>query len=162
MQEANGHAIAGFEHSHRRINEMIFRGRDLVRAVTAGASAENGSEAASALLALLVDLRDELLTHLAREEEGLFPFVREHVVEERDAVDRLAVAHDNICSAVAVLVHLVSARERSKYAALPTALATFERVYSLHEREEREVLQRLAHRLGHREQVHLRELVRSL
>jgi iron-sulfur cluster repair protein YtfE (RIC family) len=160
MQEASVHSIAGFDYSHRRINEMIMRSRDLVRDVAEGSLENDG--ASSALGTLLVELRDELLTHLAREEEGLFPFVREHVVEERDAVDRLAVAHDNICSAVAVLVHLVAAPERSKHAALPTALATFERVYSLHEREEREVLQRLAQRLGHREQAQLRELVHSL
>jgi iron-sulfur cluster repair protein YtfE (RIC family) len=162
MQEANEHAIAGFEHSHRRINELIFRGRTLMRDTTAGSSEEDDAETQSHLLSLLVELRDELLTHLAREEEGLFPFVREHVAEMSDAVDRLAVAHDNICSAVAVLVHLVGAPERSKQAALPTAMATFERVYALHEREEREVLQRLAQRLGHREQDQLRELVRSL
>jgi hypothetical protein len=47
-------------------------------------------------------------------------------------------------------------------AALSAALATFERVYALHEREEREVLQRLALRLGRREQAELSEIVRGL
>ena len=149
-QEAEQHSVAGFEHSHRRINELVFRCREQMHAPS------------PAIREVLVELRDELLTHLAREEEGLFPFVREHVPDMRDAVDRLAIAHDNICGAVVLLVRRATAPDGTNQAALPTALATFERAYALHEREEREVLQQLALRLDRREQAELSEIVRGL
>jgi iron-sulfur cluster repair protein YtfE (RIC family) len=166
-QAAEQHSVAGFENNHRRIAELIFRGRDLVRASSTISPShdegDGGDEGARAALRdLLIELRDELIMHFAREEEGLFPFVREHVPDLCDAVDRLAVAHDNICSAVVGLAHLAAAPDRSKDAALQAALATFERAYALHEREERDVLRGLGERLEHRQQTELGELVRSL
>lgn len=162
MQQADQHAVAEFEYSHRRINELVFHCRELTRTSPAGALRGARGLPSVSLRELLVALREELLTHLAREEEGLFPFVREHVPDMRDAVDRLAVAHDEICGSVVRLVHLATAPESAKGSALPEALATFERNYALHEREEREVLRSLARRLDLRAQAELSELVRGL
>jgi iron-sulfur cluster repair protein YtfE (RIC family) len=77
---------------------------------------------------------DELLHHFAREEEGLFPFVRTHVPAKADAVDRLVEGHDLICGAIVRLIHLVDAGGD------PSALAghyeRFETAYSRHSEAE--------------------------
>ncbi len=98
------------KHSHGRINELVFRVRDILHPTAPGSfPPRKDSEFRAAVAAILSELREELLLHFARE-EGLFPFVRAHFLERNDAVDRIERAHDSICGAIVCLAHLAERR----------------------------------------------------
>ncbi len=146
-------AVSEFEHSHGQLSELVVKLRGML---SPGTSSRDGA----ALVKLLKDLREELLLHFAREEEGLFPFVRAHVADQKNVVDRLEAAHDGICGAVVRLAHLAE-REPSP-SGLRNTFERFERAYAEHGRAEGELLRTLGQRLEPTHRAELAELVRGL
>lgn len=108
----------------------------------------------------LVDLRELLFTHFAREEEGLFPFVAERVPALAARVQDMAIAHDTICGALARACHLASVDgDRSQLAAL---YERFEHAYAEHARSEGELLATLDVQLDANDRERLAALVEAL
>ncbi len=109
---------------------------------------------------LLVELRELLFTHFAREEEGLFPFVAERIPSFAMRVHDMAVAHDTICGALSRACHLASlAAERSQLVAV---YERFERAYAEHARTESELLAALDLQLDAADRDRLAALVEGL
>lgn len=164
-QQAEPDAVTEFEHSHGHITDLVFRVRDLLRPPPSGSvPPRQDHEIRSALSVILGELREELLTHFAREEEGLFPFVRDHFPEHRDAVDRIEAAHDSICGAVMCLAHLAEhgSQVRSQHSAMLAVFERFERAYAQHGKDEGDLLRELGRCLEPRHRTELTALVRGL
>jgi iron-sulfur cluster repair protein YtfE (RIC family) len=119
-----------------------------------------GTGSTTELVEAIAELREQLFLHFAREEEGLFPFVAEHVPELADQVDVMAVAHDAICGALARMVHIASSDD--KPAALRAIFERFESGYADHASAEAELLRRLEARLDADQRDRLAEIVRGL
>lgn len=107
----------------------------------------------------LVELREDLFLHFAREEEGLFPFVTERFPELADSVDAMATAHDAICGVVARMCHVVSS---STVMTMRSLFERFEQAYAHHAKREAALLAQLAGRLDEAERAKLAQLVRDL
>jgi hypothetical protein len=151
-------ALSEFEHSHTRINGLVLR---LVEAVTTIGSPARTSECQRSLARLLEEIRDELLVHFAREEEGLFPFIRLHVPEHLGTVARLEATHDLICGALTRLGDLAS-KNMEESLVFILLHERFESAYAEHGREEKALLSDLARGLDEQQRVALRELVHGL
>jgi iron-sulfur cluster repair protein YtfE (RIC family) len=108
----------------------------------------------------LDNLREQLFLHFAREEEGLFPFVADHVPELADRVHAMEVAHDTICGAIARMCHLLAAGTNPP--ALGSLYDRFAAAYAGHAKMEAELLQSLHDRLNDEERAALAALVRDL
>lgn len=145
--------VSEFEHHHGRINDLVFRLQVMLHP-------KPGKRIPPALAKLLGELREELIFHFVREEEGLFPFIRTHLPDQRDAVDRLEAAHDGICGAIVRLSHL--AEHEADRAALLAMFERFERPYAEHGKEEGRLFQELGKRLKPTQRQELAELVRGL
>jgi DUF438 domain-containing protein len=112
------------------------------------------------LLVPLRDLREQLFLHFAREEEGLFPFVLEHVVGFAERIHEMEIAHDTICGALARMVHL--AQTSSSLATLSPMFERFETAYASHAQTEGELLATLATTLDAEQRTRLAALVDGL
>ena len=120
-----------------------------------------GGEAGTAGLAAgLVDLREHLFLHFAREEEGLIPFVTEQVPELAERVGALALAHDAICGALARMCHL--AKVDAPAAGLVALFDRFATSYATHAEAEARLLEELEVRLDPDQRARLGELVAGL
>jgi len=106
----------------------------------------------------LESLGNELLHHFAREEEGLFPFVRASLPAKSDAVDRLVEGHDVICGAILRLVQLVD----GDLGAISTHYERFELAYARHSQEEAALLEELGRVLDDGQRRELAEILRGL
>jgi iron-sulfur cluster repair protein YtfE (RIC family) len=108
----------------------------------------------------LVDLRDQLFLHFAREEEGLFPFISEVAPDLAQHVHRMETAHDTICGALARLCHLA---ETDGPATIMTPLfERFQQVYADHASAEAALLHSLDRRLDGGQREHLAALVAGI
>ena len=84
-------AVEDLAHDHADLNRRV-------RALGAALPALDAA-AMAPFAAQLVELREILFLHFAREEEGLFPFVSETVPDLANRVDAMASQHDTICGA---------------------------------------------------------------
>jgi len=109
--------------------------------------------------ARLVELREELFLHFAREEEGLFPFVTERFPELASSVEAMETAHDAICGVVARMCHVVVNANMSTMRSL---FERFEMAYAQHAKLEAKLLGQLAGRLDDADRLRLTSLVRDL
>lgn len=135
-------------HDHADINRRVLALGALIRAASSG------------LAAPLAELRELLFLHFAREEEGLFPYVSEHVPALAGAVHDMASAHDAICGALARMSYLAAAGD-----ALPTIATVYTRfatAYAEHSARETALLADLATRLQPAERAALLALLASL
>lgn len=107
----------------------------------------------------LVELREELFLHFAREEEGLFPFVSERFPELAPSVDAMSTAHDAICGVVARMCHMIST---ANVATIRGLFERFEVTYVAHAKIEASLLAQLAGRLDAADRAKLAQLVRDL
>lgn len=92
---------------------------------------------------VLGELREELLTHFANEEEGLFPVLLRALPALGERVDELQRSHDSLCGLAARLTHLVQPGPRSFAEHLPQLDALVQRLeaeYERHSRSEHAVL----------------------
>lgn len=122
-------------HDHGEINRRV-----LALGIQVRALGRTGSTSAP-LAGPVGELREQLFTHFAREEEGLFPFVLEAVPELAEQVRVMEVAHDTICGALSRMCHL--AATDAPLAAIAAVLDRFENVYAVHAEAEHEVLESL-------------------
>ena len=154
-------ALSQFEHSHDRLGALSVNLRRTVQATRT----DPGFSAWGMLVEQIQELRDELLLHFAKEEEGLFPLVRASFPAKAEAVTRMERAHDTICGTVVRLAHLLARPPVDGGAVLPalhTLHERFERAYAEHSRDETELFADLAPRLDERQRAELLELVRGL
>jgi iron-sulfur cluster repair protein YtfE (RIC family) len=153
---ATASPLQGFGHSHAHLGQLT---RELAALLAANGSA--GPEAHDKLSALASELRHELLEHFANEEEGLFPFIRQHFTRQADAVDRLHAAHDIICG---TLVRFSFLAERDVELSNDARLAfeRFETAYGNHSRDEAELLDEVARMLTPEQQRELEALLHGL
>jgi hemerythrin-like domain-containing protein len=155
--------VGQFKHSHAALTERASDIRDLIRA-----QPSEGLPATITRKQLLVQLellRDDLLQHFAREEEGLFPFVRQNLPKKSDAVDRLAEAHDTICGAIVRLVHTVRHDLQvlgKDHAALMAHYGRFESAYAQHSQKEAALFEELGRTLDERLRAELTEILEGL
>jgi iron-sulfur cluster repair protein YtfE (RIC family) len=141
-------------HDHEDINRRVIALGVQVRSLgRSGASSQS-------LATPLAELREQLFTHFAREEEGLFPFVAETAPDLAERVHAMEVAHDTICGALARMYHL--AVTTAPVAAIAALLDRFEHVYAAHAETEREVLTSLQAKLDAAQRARLAALVDGL
>ena len=128
------------------------------------ASGEIGPSERAELADAVGRLRDELLVHFAREEEGLFPFLLDRVEELRGRVESLRAGHDSVCGAVSRLHHAVG-HEASSVAVPQSwqdAFARFEGLYGVHAREEISLLRDVSSRLAPSVRAELKAILEGL
>lgn len=142
--------IAALVHDHGELNRRV---------IALGVQMQKQHDVDS-LLVPLRDLREHLFLHFAREEEGLFPFVLEHVGGLADRIHEMEIAHDTICGALARMVHL--AQTNSALAILAPLFERFENAYAAHAQMESELLSQLGARLDAEQRVRLAALVDGL
>jgi hypothetical protein len=112
-----------------------------------------------ALAAQLIELREHLFLHFAREEEGLFPYVATALPDLADELAAMVTAHDAVCGAVARMIHVVQGGDA---APVPVLFDRFELSYTLHARSERSLLQGLGERMSPGQRAELILLLRGL
>lgn len=147
--------IQQLTHDHIALNHQVVATASLVRGFES-----HGVGVGSALLTTLAELREQLFTHFAREEEGLFPFVAEAVPEIAERVHAMTIAHDTICGALVRTFHLAKSD-----ASLTTIAAVFERfveAYAAHASSETALLDELGARLDDQQRTRLASLVDGL
>jgi iron-sulfur cluster repair protein YtfE (RIC family) len=149
--------LRSFGHSHAHLGELSLELTELLQ----GDALANQPAAREELPALAAELKDELLEHFANEEEGLFPFVRDHVLELCDAVDHLQSAHDFICGAL-VRFSFLAEREGPLSPEARLAFERFQAAYSEHSRDEADLLDALTRILTPAKQAELETLLRAL
>jgi iron-sulfur cluster repair protein YtfE (RIC family) len=131
--------VRELEHTHGHLNELALDVEKLL------GEAQAQPEARAELIAALELLRDELLTHFANEEEGLFPFIRAGLPAKAGTVDRLEGAHDAICGAVTRLVYL--AGHEGDASALGAVHRRFVSTYAEHSQMEAALFEELGRTL---------------
>lgn len=162
--------LRAFEHDHAELTVLALGVRDLLQRIRREPAPE---ELFAELGAKLEELREDLLLHFAREEEGLFPFVAAQLPDLAGAVSRLRAAHDEICGAVLRVSYAgrdvrqgsPGGGKAALASGLPALLDRFERfeqVYTEHARAERELLQQLSVRLDERHRAELVKLIEGL
>jgi hypothetical protein len=148
------HGLEELQHDHVELNRRVLELAGQLR----GGRAELGQ-----LRGTLVDLREHLFLHFAREEEGLFPYVARALPDLGDDLAGMAAAHDGICGTLARMAHLVQGADEAGHLDLLSDLfARFESSYSEHAQSERDLLQSLSGRLTAAQRTELAELLRGL
>lgn len=152
--------VHGLEHSHATLTKLALEVRQVVGDESGGQRAVR-----KRLLARLEVLREELLEHYAKEEEGLFPFVRHHLPSMGGEVDRLEQSHDAVCGSLVRLAHLVAsdrevlAGDRSAVVAL---YDRFEKAYTKHSQDEAALFEELRRALDDPQRRQLAEMLTGL
>lgn len=128
-------------------------------------SATDVLEAHAEIAETLRLLRDDLFTHFAREEEGLFPLVVAELPDLDGTVSAVVGAHDRICGAVSRMTHVLEKGPellRQELDALHSVFERFDETFSAHSREEVELLHSLSRRLNPRQRAALAEMMKTL
>lgn len=151
--------IEELTHDHRRLTDLVFAAREQL----AGCDGSKG--AWSALATKIEQLHDELVTHAAREEEGLFPFVTANAPELEPRARGLQNAHDAICGTVSRLAHAVAragGTSNEQLDACRELFARFEALYAGHASEEAALLEQLGRTLDDSQRRELRAALSGL
>jgi iron-sulfur cluster repair protein YtfE (RIC family) len=157
---ASSDPVRQFEHAHASLTRLALEVREIVHAEPGERGAS--TRARRTRRARLEALRDALLEHFANEEEGLFPFVRQHVPALSAGVDALQRSHDVICGALVRLTHLLDQDGRGDEAqrrAIHALYERFEQAYTAHSHDEARLFEELGRTLG---DAHRRELAAIL
>lgn len=148
-------------HDHGELNRRVLDlGVQMRRASAIDSIGDARTAGAATIVEPLADLRDYLFHHFAREEEGLFPFVTEHVSVLAAQIHAMEVAHDTICGALARMVHL--AQGGATLDAIAQLFDRFETAYAEHARAESELLGSLGQHLDAEHRAALAALVHGL
>jgi len=148
--------LAGLDHSRDRVGLLV---------VTVGELIARGNDTPKAVLErAVVELRDALLEHVAKEEEGLFPYVVTYAPGLAKSVARLSSSHEALSAAV---LRLEQAVHRKSSARRPsdtpsTAFDRFHAIYAEHEASETRFLRRVDARLDDSQRHALAAIVRGL
>lgn len=145
--------LTTLEHDHDELS------RD-VRELTAIFSAPERSATPPAHLAVaLAELRDELVMHFVREEEGLFPLLVRDAPELSGLVDEVVAIHDEICAAASHLVYLASSG--APIDSMIPVFRRFEAAYVRHVQAERLLFECAARSLTPDQRAELAHAVRA-
>lgn len=148
-------------HDHGQLSVQVF---EILHALERGPSPPSSVERIW-LRDRLVDLREALLLHFAREEEGLFPFLKQHFPEAAARVAAMEIAHDGVCGSVTRMAYLAEQGSDAFARNLVVIGATFKRFldgYMSHSRLESDLVQDVAGRLDAGQRAVLTELIRGL
>ncbi len=144
-------------HDHRHLSELVLEVRAILSSQSIGESER--AELADAV----ARLRDELLLHFAREEEGVFPFVLERLADLRSRVEALRSGHDSVCGAVSRLHYAIGHDPKtSAVSSWAETLARFEGLYAAHAREEIALLRDVSAKLDAGARAELQALLEGL
>ena len=158
---ASSDPLDELEHDHGRLSALVF---EILNALESKLSPPPPVQQAW-LHEHLVELREALLLHFAREEEGLFPFVQEHFAEAAPRVADMSVAHDGMCGSITRMAYLAEPGIDSFAKRIPAITASFTRFlegYVNHSRIETELVEELAQRLDAGQRAALAELIRGI
>lgn len=145
-------AVDGLAHDHADLNRRVLDVAARLRALPADADL-------GAVAPALVELRELLFLHFAREEEGLFPFVADAVPKLSDAIAAMETAHDTICGALARATAL--AMSGGGVAVVTQLFERFEAAYGEHAAAEARLLETVRG-LSVEQRARLAELVERL
>lgn len=153
-------------HDHGHLTRLVFEVRDLTQALR---ETPRDPEVRTALADALDALQDDLATHFAKEEEGLFPFVVARVPTFAPRTEKLASLHDALCGAISRLARSlgdesvelgVSAEKDDRL--IFAGFERFQVAYAEHAHEERELLEELPRLLNKDDLAALRVLLAEL
>jgi DUF438 domain-containing protein len=133
--------VQAFEHDHQTLNEQVLALGPLM----ARFERDNLASTAATLAGHIAALRDDLFLHFAREEEGLFPYLAANAPDLEPSVAELVSMHDEICGALARLIHVVN--DGAKLDSMAPLFDRFESAYVRHSRAEHALLETAAARL---------------
>lgn len=136
------HPIDELLHDHRELSGLLLAVHDALARIKGGRSKledelhelSDGMEA----------LREALLDHFAREQEGLLPFVVARLPSTRERAEQLIVEHDRLAEALTRLVHGLERASAESLPAWCAALERFEALYASHTRSEAAFLMEVA------------------
>jgi hypothetical protein len=131
-------------HDHAAINHLVLAARSQLSA----------GDLAS-FRASLLQLRDQLFTHFAEEEEVLFPLVASFAPDLAERIDALLVSHDAICGLVARLL-------ASEPASVTVLFDRFMKIYADHAHTESAFIAGLPARLNPTQQVQIAPFLAGL
>lgn len=160
--------IVRLEHDHSHLSSLVASLRDCVRRGESAGTMAGGGAAAEVAAELSETLRlvnDDLCSHFAREEEGLFPTVVQELPDLEPRVAGLVRSHDLICGAVSRMVRIADSGAASVAAEFEGFLALFHRfdeAYVAHSKDERDLLRLLAERLDPAQRVRVERILRGL
>jgi iron-sulfur cluster repair protein YtfE (RIC family) len=154
--------IERFEHDHARLSTLVLRVQELLAAIERDGPAL--AEGWRDLGGRVEELEESLVSHFAREEEALFPFLVSEAPALAGSVEALRASHDEICSVLARIASMVQA-ERPREALFFPLRDLFEQfvtAYGAHSRGEHDLLDRIGASLGEQQAAALRELLRGI
>ena len=154
-------ALRQVEDDHTDVTRLVLA----LRQHLDDAARDNGSADHRGLRERLTQLRDQLIFHFAREEEGLFPFIRARAPAIADRVAALEAAHDTVCGGVVRMAALATGQgpiPRERLDHLRSIFARFEPAYATHSQNEQALLRELGEHLDALRRAELAELLRGL
>lgn len=131
--------IRDLSHDHAGLNQRVVAIAAVLR------SWQTDPEISDELVLAIGELREQLFLHFAREEEGLFPFIANAVPELAPQVEKMALAHDTICGALARTCYL--AETDGQPAMIVALFERFQVIYADHASAESLLLRSLDGRL---------------
>lgn len=149
--------VDALTHDHLHLGELVLAVRTRLTAVGTDTAAHD------ALVDAVEKLRDELLTHFALEEEGLFPFVAGKSPELAQRAASLEASHDAVCGAVSRLLYLAQKPAKDAHAEACRAIfERFEQSYAAHAQDEVAFLRECSAKLDAADRVELRAILAGL
>ena len=154
--------IEQFTHDHGHLGSLV------QTVASTLARTERAAEMSEAVIDELVHsvelLRDSLLAHFAREEEGLFPFIEANVPALASRVSQLLADHDAVIQRATELIRTVSAAEQAQvgHASCVTAYDRFVEVYAGHHQAEQSLLVAVDAALDESHRKELRGLLEAI
>lgn len=121
--------VDSLTHDHLHLSELVLAVRERLERLARSPAVR------TELAAAVERLRDELLTHFALEEEGLFPFVAQKGADFARRAAALEAGHDAVCGSVSRLLYLVQ-KPTSQAAACVAIFERFEQSYASHAQDE--------------------------
>jgi iron-sulfur cluster repair protein YtfE (RIC family) len=155
--------IERLEHDHVPLGELVGTLRSSLEAVARGkrAPADVYGEVSEAV----AQLRDDLLEHFGREEEGFFPFLLQTLPDVSERLAELSAAHDTLCGALTRLTYLAERGPGTfieQFRQVEALFERFESAYIEHARDERSFLRDVDRRLDQDQRAALLEAARGL
>ncbi|MCU0685787.1 MAG: hemerythrin domain-containing protein [Polyangiaceae bacterium] len=130
--------IERLEHDHVPLGELVGALRSLLN--TVAREERSPADVYGEVSETVAQLRDDLLEHFGREEEGFFPFLLEALPDAEGRLAELSSAHDTLCGSLTRLTYLASRGAGAFIEQFRQVEALFERFESLyveHARDER-------------------------
>jgi hypothetical protein len=161
--ERTTNPIERLDHDHVPLGELVGALRATLDAVARGERA--APDVYLDVSEGVAQIRDDLLEHFGREEEGFFPFVAQALPDVAARLAELSSAHDTLCGALTRLTHLASRGAGTfveQFRQVEALFERFEAAYGEHARDERAFLREIDRRLDPAQRAALLEAARGL